>query len=126
MTTFGEFLILILNLISRSPLLAVITRFGGRGAQAPLCPANMLSWTAMIQPAFRFPSGSGTTLRSMEMVTTDEGPRTDTRLLVVEDEPNILDLLSASLRYAGFDVVTAAAGTEAVQAAQRHRPGLIA
>src|SRR3984893_11911396 len=47
------------------------------------------------------------------------------RLLVVEDEPNILELLSASLRYAGFDVVTAAAGTEAVQAAQRHRPDLV-
>ena len=59
------------------------------------------------------------------MVTTDERQRTDTRLLVVEDEPNILELLSASLRYAGFDVVTAAAGTEAVQAAQRHRPDLI-
>src|SRR5260370_5271217 len=49
----------------------------------------------------------------------------DARLLVVEDEPNILELLSASLRYAGFEVVTAAAGTEAVQAAQRHRPDLI-
>ena len=60
------------------------------------------------------------------MVTTeDERQGTDTRLLVVEDEPNILELLSASLRYAGFDVVTAAAGTEAVQAAQRHRPDLI-
>ena len=59
------------------------------------------------------------------LTTEDEGQRTDTRLLVVEDEPNILELLSASLRYAGFDVVTAAAGTEAVQAAQRHRPDLI-
>ena len=59
------------------------------------------------------------------MLTTDEKQRTDTRLLVVEDEPNILELLSASLRYAGFNVVTAAAGTEAVQAAQRHRPDLI-
>src|ERR1035437_2863592 len=49
----------------------------------------------------------------------------DARLLVVEDEPNILELLSASLRYAGFDVITAAAGGEAVQAAQRHRPDLI-
>lgn len=48
-----------------------------------------------------------------------------TRLLVVEDEPNILELLSASLRYAGFEVITATAGTEAVQAAQRHRPDLI-
>src|SRR5205809_798163 len=46
----------------------------------------------------------------------------DARLLVVEDEPNILELLSASLRYAGFEVITAGAGTEAVQAAQRHRP----
>src|ERR1700743_2578650 len=61
----------------------------------------------------------------MEMLTTEERQRTDTRLLVVEDEPNILELLSASLRYAGFDVVTAAAGSEAVQAAQRHRPDLI-
>jgi two-component system, OmpR family, response regulator len=51
---------------------------------------------------------------------TDARQRADARLLVVEDEPNILELLSASLRYAGFDVVTAAAGTEAVQAAQRH------
>ena len=56
---------------------------------------------------------------------TDARQRTDARLLVVEDEPNILELLAASLRYAGFDVVTAAAGTEAVQAAQRHRPDLI-
>ena len=47
------------------------------------------------------------------------------KLLVVEDEPNILELLAASLRYAGFEVVTAAAGTDAVQAAQRHRPDLI-
>ena len=49
----------------------------------------------------------------------------DARLLVVEDEPNILELLSASLRFAGFEVVTAASGTEAVQAAQRHRPDLV-
>ena len=56
----------------------------------------------------------------------NNGRRTpDARLLVVEDEPNILELLSASLRYSGFEVVTAAAGGEAVQAAQRHRPDLI-
>src|SRR5437763_16562773 len=60
----------------------------------------------------------------MEMLT-DVRQRPDARLLVVEDEPNILELLSASLRYAGFDVVTAAAGTEAVQPAQRHPPDLI-
>ncbi len=47
------------------------------------------------------------------------------RLLVVEDEPSICELLAASLRYAGFQVVTAAAGNEAVEKAVRHRPDLI-
>ena len=61
----------------------------------------------------------------MTTPTVDGRRQPDARLLVVEDEPNILELLSASLRYAGFEVVTAAAGTEAVQAAQRHRPDLI-
>ena len=55
----------------------------------------------------------------------DDRKRPDARLLVVEDEPNILELLAASLRYAGFEVLTAAAGGEAVQAAGRHRPDLI-
>ncbi|GAA0396395.1 two-component system response regulator PhoP [Microbispora corallina] len=49
----------------------------------------------------------------------------EARLLIVEDEPNILELLAASLRYAGFEVTTASNGTEAVSAAQRHRPDLI-
>ena len=47
------------------------------------------------------------------------------RLLVVEDEPNILELLSASLRLAGFEVATATGGLEALTAAQRHRPDLV-
>ena len=61
----------------------------------------------------------------MTTPSSDGRKRHDARLLVVEDEPNILELLAASLRYAGFEVITAAAGTEAVQAASRHRPDLI-
>jgi two-component system OmpR family response regulator len=61
----------------------------------------------------------------MNTPIAEAGPQSDARLLVVEDEPNILELLSASLRYAGFDVITASGGSEAVQAAQRHRPDLI-
>jgi two-component system OmpR family response regulator len=61
----------------------------------------------------------------MNAMVTEARQQPDARLLVVEDEPNILELLSASLRYAGFEVITAAGGTEAVQAAQRHRPDLI-
>ncbi|MEU9891504.1 response regulator transcription factor [Sphaerisporangium sp. NPDC051017] len=49
----------------------------------------------------------------------------EARLLIVEDDPNILELLAASLRFAGFEVATAASGTDAVEAAQRHRPDLM-
>lgn len=47
------------------------------------------------------------------------------RLLVIDDELTILELLSESLRFAGFDVVSAASGTEAVRAAARERPDLV-
>jgi two-component system OmpR family response regulator len=56
-------------------------------------------------------------------VTSAKSP--EARLLVVDDEPNIVELLSASLRFAGFDVATAANGTEAVQAARTFRPDLV-
>ncbi len=49
----------------------------------------------------------------------------EARLLIVEDEPNILELLAASLRFAGFEVSVASSGSEAVSAAQRQRPDLI-
>ncbi|NUW37423.1 response regulator transcription factor [Nonomuraea sp. SMC257] len=49
----------------------------------------------------------------------------EARLLIVEDDPNILELLAASLRFAGFDVTTAKSGHDAVAAVQRHRPDLI-
>ena len=39
------------------------------------------------------------------------------RLLVVDDEATILELLSGSLRLAGFEVMTASSGAEAVRAA---------
>jgi two-component system OmpR family response regulator len=50
---------------------------------------------------------------------------TEARLLVVDDEPNILELLEASLRFAGFDVITAATGAAAVRAAEQHHPDLV-
>jgi two-component system, OmpR family, response regulator len=46
-------------------------------------------------------------------------------LLVVDDEPNIRELLSASLRFAGFRVTVAASGTEATEAFARDRPDLV-
>lgn len=47
------------------------------------------------------------------------------RLLVVDDEPNIRDLLASSLRYTGFEVITAANGSEAIKQAESTNPDLI-
>ncbi|MPZ27654.1 MAG: response regulator [Micromonosporaceae bacterium] len=49
----------------------------------------------------------------------------EARLLVVEDDPNILELLSASLRFAGFEISTARTGSEGVTAALKARPDLV-
>ncbi|WNI16775.1 response regulator transcription factor [Actinacidiphila sp. ITFR-21] len=46
-------------------------------------------------------------------------------LLVVDDEPNIRELLSASLRFVGFKVVSAASGADALAAVARERPDLV-
>ena len=56
-------------------------------------------------------------------VTTDRTP--EARLLVVDDEPNILELLATSLRFAGFEVATATNGREALTEARRLRPDLV-
>lgn len=47
------------------------------------------------------------------------------RLLIVDDEPNIRELLATSLRFAGFDVSTAADGRSALQAAADDEPDLV-
>src|SRR4051812_23889276 len=47
------------------------------------------------------------------------------RILVVDDEPNIVDVISMALRYQGFDVESANTGTEALAAVTAFRPHLI-
>ena len=48
-----------------------------------------------------------------------------TRVLVVDDEPNITDLVSTALRYEGFDVEVAADGRSALSQGQTFRPELM-
>ena len=59
------------------------------------------------------------------MSAPDALPATEARLLVVDDEPNILELLSASLRFAGFDVATATNGADALAVAGSFGPDLL-
>ncbi len=51
--------------------------------------------------------------------------RPEARLLVVDDEPNILELLATSLRFAGFEVRTATNGTQALKLAADADPDLV-
>jgi sigma-B regulation protein RsbU (phosphoserine phosphatase) len=47
------------------------------------------------------------------------------RILVVDDEADINTILSVTLRRAGYEVISAADGLEAVESVQRHAPDLI-
>lgn len=50
---------------------------------------------------------------------------TKERILVVEDDEDILQLLRFTLEAAGFEVVTAGTGRDGLENAQRHVPGLV-
>jgi len=52
-------------------------------------------------------------------------PRELIRVLVVDDEPYITDLVATALRYEGFEVTTAASGRDALSLVDSFRPGLI-
>jgi DNA-binding response OmpR family regulator len=47
------------------------------------------------------------------------------KILIAEDEPDIRELVAFMLRFAGYEVVAASNGEEAVQAATREIPDLI-
>jgi two-component system OmpR family response regulator len=47
------------------------------------------------------------------------------RILVVDDEPNIVDVISMALRFQGFTVASAATGAEAIAAVEEFKPQLL-
>ena len=53
------------------------------------------------------------------MAATDT---TSHRVLVVDDEPNIVDVVAMALRFQGFEVASAASGKEALSAVESFRP----
>ncbi|MDQ1404346.1 MAG: two-component system, OmpR family, response regulator [Actinomycetota bacterium] len=52
-------------------------------------------------------------------------PGDRSRILVVDDEPSIVDALATALRYEGFDVLESLTGRGAIQAVEAFRPDLI-
>jgi two-component system OmpR family response regulator len=57
------------------------------------------------------------------MSTTQEAPAH--RVLVVDDEPNIVDVVSMALRFQGFEVATAGTGDEALTQVEAFRPQIM-
>jgi two-component system OmpR family response regulator len=58
----------------------------------------------------------------MDLTRPDGSPL---RILVVDDEANIAELIAMALRYEGFEVRAAHTGTKAVSAAQEFRPDAV-
>ena len=58
-------------------------------------------------------------------MTAGTTPAPEARLLVVDDEPSILELLSVTLRFAGFEVATATNGADALNKARDFAPDLL-
>jgi two-component system OmpR family response regulator len=54
-----------------------------------------------------------------------EQPADPIRILVVDDEPNIVDVISMALRFQGFAVAAATTGAEAITAVDDFRPHLL-
>lgn len=61
--------------------------------------------------------------RGLPVLTRADG--TPVRVLVVDDEPNLAELLTAALRYEGWDVSTALDGRTALRTAQEVDPDVV-
>ena len=58
----------------------------------------------------------------LERDMTNESETKVHRILVVDDESSISELISTSLKFVGFDVRTAATGAEALRVAEQFKP----
>jgi two-component system OmpR family response regulator len=65
--------------------------------------------------------GGNLWIREVSKVKTENGPR----VLVVDDEPSIVDAVATSLRYEGFIVDEAVTGRSALSRAQEDAPDLV-
>ncbi|RLC91114.1 MAG: hypothetical protein DRI77_14205, partial [Chloroflexi bacterium] len=83
-------------------------------------PDDGTAWNLGIVNYLTKPVGAEELLQSIEQALIWQG-----RVLVVDDDPDTSDLLSATMRRVGFTPLVAADGYEALTMARRYRPNLI-
>jgi len=72
---------------------------------------------------YRLPAHSQESLSSSGY--SEDVDNNATRVLVVDDEPNITDLVATALRYEGFEIATAGSGRTAIDRVATFRPHLV-
>ena len=92
-------------------------RVGRRIGKRGLCQSGY-RFKRKIQNPFRKHPVKGAMLKAMSKPI-------EASIVVVDDEPSIRELLVASLHFAGFEVNTAASGSEAIEVIERLQPDLI-
>ncbi len=87
--------------------------------------------SAQLVPSYRYP-GSQPAHRNrcddeavIPIDATGSGPGSGRRILVVDDEPSIVDAVATALRYEGYQVDEAANGRDALTSVLREEPDLI-
>ena len=81
-----------------------------------------MNYTGVIHslPSFPLLSQQRHRVRGHDSAMSTEA--TGSRILVVDDESNISDLIATSLKFVGFDVRTAASGSQALAVAEEFKP----
>lgn len=92
--------------------------------------SDTFSWVRSLFQLEPIPSRTDNQSMAMSAGTTvvAEAPaakRRDKTVLVVDDDPLFLKLTSTRLQADGYDVITAADGSEAIQAARRKKPDVV-
>jgi DNA-binding response OmpR family regulator len=90
---------------------------GGRDGRAPPSVA--------FRPARRETVGQRQSIAARSIVPQPGTSAQPVTLLVVDDEPPIIELISSYLRRESWEVVTAADGEQALSAAREHRPDVV-
>ncbi len=91
----------------------------------PMPPAEVHDWLGSWDSVLAFIRRSRISARILDRLRADQPGEPERPVLVVDDEPSILDLIRDILEQAGFRVLTATNGVDALDLVERDRPAFV-